>query len=76
MADRIAAPMHGPDAMWSEDLPPSRGQYQTIAVLALELLSVKAPQHRLDASIAITRLRHALLTEDAPRPLGAEVEPF
>lgn len=66
MPDALRTAAAGPDAMWSTDLPPSRGQYQTIAVLALKLLGVEEPAHRLDASVAITRLQNALLSPDAP----------
>jgi hypothetical protein len=65
----------GPDQYWSETLPPSAGQYETIAVLALELLEVDRPEHRLAASIAITRLRAALQGEDRP-PALPRVEAF
>ncbi len=60
MSDALRDPGVGPDAMFSTSLPPSRGQHQTIAVLALELLGEKAPEHRLDATITIARLRNAL----------------
>ncbi len=66
----------GPDGLWSEDLPPSRGQLATIAALALELLGVDQPAHRLDASITITRLRHAQLHPDAPPPAKIVVADF
>ena len=75
MSDELRSSVHGPDQYWSDKLPPSRGQYQTIAVLALQLLEVEAPQSRLDASIAITRLRHALQSPDGPRR-PPPVEPF
>lgn len=56
MADLI----DGPDAIFSDELAPSRGQYRAIAVAALELLEVPAPATRLDASLALARLRLAL----------------
>ena len=76
MPDALRTAAAGPDALWSTDHDPSRGQYQTIAVLALELLGVAPPLNRYEASVAITRLRNALLTDDAlPRPVAA-VEAF
>jgi hypothetical protein len=65
----------GPDQYWSDRLAPSPGQYETIAVLALQLLEVAPPATRLDASIAITRLRAALQGEDRP-PALARLEEF
>jgi hypothetical protein len=50
----------GPDAIFSDELEPSRGQYQAIAVAALELLGVEEPKTRLDATLALGRLRLAL----------------
>lgn len=60
MSDQLRDPTVGPDAMFSETLPPSRGQHHTIATLALQLLGETPPANRLEATIAITRLRHAL----------------
>lgn len=57
MAENI---IDGPDSIFSEDLEPSRGQYHSIAVAALELLGVPAPATRFDASVALVRLRLAL----------------
>lgn len=76
MSDAIKHAQAGPDAMWSQDLPPSRGQYETIATLALELLEVEKPKTRFEASVAITRLHQALLSEHAPRPKVPLSEPF
>lgn len=59
----------GPDGYWSEDHPPSRGQYRTLAVLALELLGVPEPGSRLDASVAIARLRQSQRDVPAVAPL-------
>jgi hypothetical protein len=53
-------PRVGPDAMFSEELPPSRGQQQTIATLAAQLLNEEPPSNRLEATILIARLRNAL----------------
>lgn len=57
----LQEPSTGPDAMFSTALPPSRGQYQTIATLGLQLLSVDPPKNRLEATIAIARLSTALM---------------
>lgn len=54
MTDELVQPAHGPDSYWSDTMVPSRGQYRTIAVLALDLLGVEVPAHRLDASIVIS----------------------
>lgn len=56
----------GPDQYWSGELPPSRGQYKDIALVALELLGIPAPQTRLEATIAMVRLR-AAVSEAPPR---------
>jgi hypothetical protein len=50
----------GPDNYWSEDLPPSRGQYRDLAVVALRVLGIPEPASRLDATIAMVRLRAAV----------------
>lgn len=68
MPDALQAPEAGPDRMWSRTEVPSRGQYQTIATLALRLLEVDPPATRADASIAITRLELALHGPDGPPP--------
>jgi hypothetical protein len=60
MADALRRPSVGPDSMFAEDLPPSRGQQHTIATLAAELLGETPPANRLEATILIVRLRHAL----------------
>lgn len=54
----------GPDDIYSTKRLPSRGQYETIALLALELFGVPAPANRLEATLAICRLK---LTETPPR---------
>jgi hypothetical protein len=76
MPDRLIDPTAGPDSMLSDQLPPSRGQLHTIAVLALGLLGVAPPQHRLDASIAIVRLRTARDDTANDRPHVPAVDPF
>lgn len=63
--------LHGPDAYWSTDLAPSRGQLSTIALLACELLGIDRPAHRLDASIVIARLRSAQLDPE----IAAAIKP-
>lgn len=63
MALRDAA--GGPDGMYRSDLPPSRGQHETIARLALEVLALDVPATRLDATVTIARLR--LTNEQNPK---------
>jgi hypothetical protein len=36
----------GPNEYWSTDLPPSRGQYRDIALLALKLFGLDEPESR------------------------------
>lgn len=55
----------GPDAMFAHDRPPTRGQWASIAALALEALDVKVPESRFEASVAIARLHAALERERA-----------
>lgn len=74
MPDRVAHPEQGPDRMWSTDLPPSRGQLHTIATLALRLLEVDPPAHRLDASIVITRLHQAVRGPNGPTVPAIEAD--
>lgn len=50
----------GPDQYWSTEVPVSRGQYKDIALVALELLGVPAPSNRLEATVAMVRLRKAV----------------
>jgi hypothetical protein len=66
--DRIKRAEAGPDAMFATDLPPSRGQHETIAALAGQLLGFD-PNSRYDASLAIVRLRMALAERPARDPL-------
>lgn len=56
----------GPDQYWSTEVPVSRGQYKDIALVALDLLGIPRPQNRLEATVAMVRLR-AAVTEQAPR---------
>lgn len=53
-------PRNGPASYFSDTLPASRGQWQSIAVLALELLGEPQPKTRLDASRLIGTLRAGL----------------
>lgn len=76
MADGLKDARVGPDAMYSTELAPSRGQFETIARLACELLGVRVA-NRLEATVAITRMHRALQSDDAPRPLATIPEiPF
>ena len=63
----------GPDQYWSTDLPPSRGQWRDIALVALDLLGVPTPETRLDATIAMVRLRAAVRDR---APTGGVPEPW
>ncbi len=54
----------GPDAMFSDTLPTSRGQHETIATLACDLLDQPRPKTRLEGTILIARLKLALQDED------------
>lgn len=49
----------GPNEYWSTDLRPSRGQYRDIALVALDLLGIPRPTNRLEATVAMARLRVA-----------------
>lgn len=63
----------GPDNYWSEELPPSRGQYRDLAVVALRVLGIPEPATRLDATVAMVRLRAAVQSAEphggGPRPV-------
>jgi hypothetical protein len=56
----------GPNQYWSEQLPPSRGQYRDLALLGLRLLGVEEPQTRLDATTVMVRLRAAICEQALP----------
>ncbi len=60
---------------WSTQLPVSRGQWRTIAELAIELLDAERPETRYEAELIKTRLQLAL-AERAPRNPLPETEPF
>lgn len=67
----MSAEIGGPDQYWSEQLPPSRGQWRDLAEVALELLGVPKPESRLDATIAMVRLRAAVTAKpvvEVPEP--------
>jgi hypothetical protein len=66
-------PVGGPDNYWSEDLPPSRGQYRDLAVVALRVLGIPEPASRLDATVAMVRLRAAIQSGE---PQGGVPEPW
>lgn len=69
-----------PEDYYSEEIPASRGQHKLIAYEACKLLGISQPDSRLDASIALVKLRKANLanadrvdhdlTTAAPRPEG------
>ena len=63
----------GPDQYWSDELAPSRGQYRDIALVALDLLGIPRPKSRLEATIAMVRLRAAVSTQ---APQGGVPEPW
>jgi hypothetical protein len=66
------AGVNGPFDYWSEELPPSRGQWRTLAELACQLLEHKAPASRRDASVLISRMQLALGDHDAPSRAAAD----
>jgi hypothetical protein len=51
-----------------DDLPPSRGQWQTIARDALDLLGLDHPTSRADATETLVRLKRTRDQPDTPRP--------
>ncbi len=57
----------GPDQYWSTEVPVSRGQWKDIALVALDLLGISRPQNRLEATVAMVRLR-AAVAEQTPSP--------
>lgn len=61
--------IEGPDGYWSDQLPPSRGQWKDIALVACELLGIPKPESRLDATVAMVRLR-AAVTDKIPQGGG------
>lgn len=67
MPDKLTDPAAGPDGMYSTTEPPTRGQYHALAVAALDLLQVPAPRTRMDATVALTRLRVALSRDERPQ---------
>lgn len=68
-------PRQGPAEWWSDTLPAAPSQHRAIAHLAAELLGLGELQSRYDASVAITRMRHAV-EHDAPRDPLPDVEGF
>jgi hypothetical protein len=62
----------GPDMYWSDELPPSRGQWRDIAQVACDVLGIPRPKSRLEATVAMVRLRAAAsespLGRGAPQP--------
>ena len=63
MADEL---IDGPDQYWSDRVPPSRGQYRDLALLGLRLLGIDAPTNRLEATVAMVRLRAAIRDQTPP----------
>lgn len=66
------AGVDGPFDYWSTGLPPSRGQWRTLAELACQLLAHKVPESRRDASVLISRMQLALQDDDAPARPAAD----
>lgn len=64
-------PRNGPHGYFSEDADPSRGQWQAIAQLALELLGEPPPATRLAASQTIGTLRASLDPGSPPSTVPA-----
>lgn len=56
--DRLIA--DGPLEFWSDEKPPSPGQQAAIAHVACALLGIPEPTTRLNATIALCRMRLAL----------------
>lgn len=56
----------GPDQYWSTELPPSRGQWRDLAQVALDLLGISQPESRLEATVAMVRLRAAVTNRTPP----------
>lgn len=74
--DQLHDPAEGPDAQLSTTEAPSRGQLATIAHLSCKLLG-QPLGNRLEATIAITRLKLAEEAGDVPPELDIEeVIPF
>jgi hypothetical protein len=63
----------GPDMYWSDELPPSRGQYRDLALVALRVLGIPEPQSRLEATTIQVRLRAAVQQAE---PQGGVPEPW
>lgn len=57
----------GPDDMFSTKRLPSRGQYQTLALLACELFGIEPPANRLEATVAICRMQMTPKVPEAPK---------
>jgi hypothetical protein len=57
MPDTVVDPLAGPDGIFATDRPPTRGDWHTIAVLALRVLGHPLPTSRFDATVAAVRLR-------------------
>ncbi len=60
--------IEGPNQYWSEELPPSRGQWRDIAELAARVFGLTPPRTRFEATVLQVRLRQAV-TEQEPREL-------
>lgn len=56
----------GPDQYWSTELPPSRGQWRDLALVALDLLGIPVPENHLEATVAMVRLRAAVANRTPP----------
>lgn len=63
MPDVVRDPMAGPDAALSEDRAPTRGDWHTIAVLSCDLLGIKTPANRLEATRAAIRIKDQIRRE-------------
>jgi hypothetical protein len=63
--DRAKQPAQGPDRYLAADLPPSRAQLHSIAVLAGQLLGFQLDT-RYDATVALVRLQMAVRDQDPP----------
>jgi hypothetical protein len=65
MPDRVKDPLKGPDGIFATDLPPTRGDWHSLAVLLCHVLRVQVPRSRYDATTLAVRLTRRLATSEA-----------
>lgn len=64
------APSGGPDGYWSTEKEPSRGQMAEIARVALDVLRIKRPTNRLEATVVLARLTETVASQRASSSSG------